>query len=99
MLLAGSAMAIWGRRSPQGDSGPPPGMVGPPGGPYYLARVNQPPTEPRIIQIGGARRSTDRDDPPVSAFPEIPDLVLDSVAETEAESLAGPNAPDRENRS
>lgn len=59
-LFAGVIMAVRSRQHER-VGGPPPGMVGPPGGPYFLARVDDhQDAEPRVIQIGGRRRS----DPP-----------------------------------
>ncbi len=82
-LITGVTMFVRGRHTAI-DEGPPPGMVGPPGGPYFLARVDSRTAAPRTITIGRApeptptRRSNDpavrADEGPESAFPHIPDL-------------------------
>ena len=91
-LLAGITMFVLGRSSAR-DEGPPPGMVGPPGGPYFLARIDSRTTEPKTITVGGApkapeaRRSNDLSsepiDEPLSAFPSLPDLASEIEADTD----------------
>lgn len=83
-LFTGITMFVRGRSSAR-DEGPPPGMVGPPGGPYFLARIDNRTSEPKTITIGRtskppeARRSDDLSsepiDQPLSAFPSLPDLA------------------------
>ena len=91
-LLSGVIMAVRGRQRERMAEGPPPGMAGPPGGPYYLAPINRSQSDPRVIQIGGApkpvRRRTDLPedltedltDQPVSAFPDVPDVLPDDLS-------------------
>ncbi len=88
-LLAGVVMAVRGRSRERRSQGPPPGMVGPPGGPYLLAPVDRRRSDPKVIQIGGApkpvggRRGTDLPEDlidPVSAFPDVPDQLPDDLS-------------------
>lgn len=83
-LLAGVIMAVRGRSRERARQGPPPGMVGPPGGPYLLAPVRRGEQDPKVIQIGGTpkpvsgRRGTDLAEDlidPISAFPDVPDQL------------------------
>jgi hypothetical protein len=87
-LLTGVIMAVRGRQRERMNERPPPGMAGPPGGPYYLAPVSRRETDPQVIQIRGepkpVRRRTDLPgdltEQPVSAFPDVPDVLPDDLS-------------------
>lgn len=94
-MIAGLIMFVRGRGA-RNNEGPPPGMVGPPGGPYLLARLDTRESEPRTIQVGGLLKPDRRDttlpsepiDEPLSAFPSVPDLA--SEIENKADKRTRP---------